>query len=87
MDSFAEGDLHEPAQLRLDRAGARHRSDRGEPPAHYAALGVKRDVCCRTAARLAIDLELEAPVPALVLSFITRIDDAEKELRARLGRA
>lgn len=48
---------------------------------------MKRDVCCRTAARLAIDLELEAPVPALVLSFITRIDDAEKELRARLGRA
>ena len=47
-------------------------------------------VRCRTAARLATDLELEAPVLALVLSFVSRIDDAEKqvrELRARLGRA
>lgn len=46
-------------------------------------------VRCRTASRLAADLELEAPVLALVLSFVRRIDDAEKELRAlraRLGR-
>jgi chaperone modulatory protein CbpM len=44
---------------------------------------------CRTAARLATDLELETPMLALVLGFLGRIDEFEKEvaqLRARLGR-
>jgi len=43
---------------------------------------------CRTAARLAADLELETPMLALVLRFLGRIDEFEKEvaaLRARLN--
>ena len=43
---------------------------------------------CRTAARLAADLELETPMLALVLGFLGRIDQFEKEaaeLRARLA--
>lgn len=43
---------------------------------------------CRTAARLAADLELDTPVLALVLGFLGRIDEFEKELaelRARVA--
>lgn len=52
----------------------------------FAAEWIPR---CRTAARLASDLELETPMLALVLGFLGRIDEFEKEvaqLRARLGK-
>src|SRR5438105_57767 len=51
----------------------------------FAAEWIPR---CRTAARLAADLELETPMLALVLGFLGRIDQFEKEvaeLRARLA--
>ena len=53
----------------------------------FAAEWIPR---CRTAARLAADLELETATLALVLGFLGRIDEFEREvaeLRARLGAA
>lgn len=53
----------------------------------FAAQWIPR---CRAAARLAADLELDTPVLALVLGFLGRIDDFEKEiasLRARVNAA